>query len=189
MHITWVALDTPGVCRRPRHFTVQLRDMYRPRVLAVRESRPWCWVAVQSRGPTDVDSPLSLLANANTQASWKGKLPPMLVHHRHFPREEGQFKRLEEPITLKGSICRSDWVDGASTRCRITAEEGEERRGWSPSGCSLCNTLRSSPCCDIFARSVGGCRLLVNHGSYEVSSVARCSRCTDTPSDAAGGNV
>lgn len=78
----------------------------------------------------------------------------MLVHHRHFPREDGVYSKLEKSITVKGSICRADWVDGASTRCRTVVSEGEERRGWLPSGCSLCNTLRSSPCCDIFARLV-----------------------------------
>ncbi|CAM9364431.1 unnamed protein product, partial [Discosporangium mesarthrocarpum] len=96
---------------------------------------------------------------------WQGQLPALSAHHRYFPGVQGGYTPLEKPLKLTGSICRADWVDGASTKCRLPKELGgepganeeegqglEERRKWEPSGCHLCNTLRGSPCHDIFRR-------------------------------------
>lgn len=89
------------------------------------------------------------------QVSWKGELPPLSAHDREFPSEEGSFNRLDEPLTVTGSICRADWVEGESGRCRTLTETGEKREdGWVPKGCVLCNTFEASPCRDLFVRCV-----------------------------------
>ncbi|CAM9128303.1 unnamed protein product [Choristocarpus tenellus] len=93
-------------------------------------------------------------AGATKQSSWTGELPALTAYNRHFPAAEGKYEKLKKPIKLTGSICRADWVDGPSAKCRVpvTEEELDERRKWEPSGCHLCNTLRGSPCHDIFRR-------------------------------------
>lgn len=89
------------------------------------------------------------------QTSWSGTLPPLLAHDRQFTSEEGGYDRLEEPLTLSGSICRADWVDGRTSRCRTLTEGGEKRTdGWRPQGCSICNILEASPCRDAYRRWV-----------------------------------
>ncbi|CAM9937000.1 unnamed protein product [Scytosiphon promiscuus] len=92
-------------------------------------------------------------AGALTQESWKGQLPALSAHERDFSNEEGSYHKLDEPFTLTGSICRADWVEGESGRCRTTTAEGEKRKdGWTPQGCIICNTLEASPCRDIYKR-------------------------------------
>ena len=84
---------------------------------------------------------------------WEGALPPLLAHHRQFPSESGAYVRLKEPITVRGTICRADWVDGASNVCRDKLEGGEERQeDWQPSDCSVCAFFSVSPCNGIFNR-------------------------------------
>lgn len=92
-----------------------------------------------------------LLLPVIDQVFWQGTLPPLQAHHRQFPSEDGAFVRLKEPITVSGTICRADWVDGASTRCRDTLDGGEPRQeDWKASGCSICAVFEVSPCSAIF---------------------------------------
>lgn len=89
------------------------------------------------------------------QESWQGTLPPLFAHNRQFPNEEGAYERLKEPITVNGTICRADWVDGASIRCRDTFEGGNKRlEDWAPSSCKMCAMFNASPCSEIFYRCV-----------------------------------
>lgn len=89
----------------------------------------------------------------SSQEMWEGALPPLLAHHRQFPSESGAYVRLKEPITVRGTICRADWVDGASNVCRDKLEGGEERQeDWQPSDCSVCAFFSVSPCNGIFNR-------------------------------------
>ncbi|CBJ32672.1 expressed unknown protein [Ectocarpus siliculosus] len=87
---------------------------------------------------------------ALAEDSWKGLLPPLSAHERDFPSEEGSYNKLDEPLTLTGSICRADWVEPMTGVCRTTTAGGGKREdGWTPQACSICNTLESSPCRDI----------------------------------------
>lgn len=88
---------------------------------------------------------------------------------------------LKEPIVVNGTICRADWVDGASVRCRDTLEGGEKRQeDWTPSGCSICAMFEASPCRDIFtdrcARSRGRALMLGTYCSsgYKIAVVISC---------------
>ncbi|CAM9823542.1 unnamed protein product [Ascophyllum nodosum] len=92
-------------------------------------------------------------AGATTQDAWHGILPPLRAFNRQFPSEEGAYMRLEQPITVNGTICRADWVDGVSTRCRDTTEGGKKREeDWKPSHCSICAVFEASPCSEIFSK-------------------------------------
>ena len=85
------------------------------------------------------------------QDSWKGPLPALSAHDRDFPIEEGSFDKLDEPLTLTGSICRADWVESKTGLCRTKTAGGRKREdGWTPQGCIICNTLEASPCRDIY---------------------------------------
>ncbi|CAN0087391.1 unnamed protein product, partial [Ectocarpus sp. 4 AP-2014] len=87
------------------------------------------------------------------QDSWKGLLPALSAHERDFPSEEGSYNKLDEPLTLTGSICRADWVEGMTGVCRTTTAGGGKREdGWTPQACIICNTLESSPCRDIYKK-------------------------------------
>ncbi|CAM9352111.1 unnamed protein product, partial [Laminaria digitata] len=84
---------------------------------------------------------------------WKGSLPPLSAHGRDFPSEDGSYDKLDAPLTVTGSVCRADWVDGTTGRCRTLTEGGDKRTdGWTPQGCIICNTLEASPCRDIYKR-------------------------------------
>ena len=77
--------------------------------------------------------------------------------------------RLEQPITVNGTICRADWVDGVSTRCRDTTEGGKKREeDWKPSHCSICAVFEASPCSEIFSKRY-------RHASVILRSVSGCS--------------
>ncbi|CAN0463928.1 unnamed protein product [Ectocarpus sp. 12 AP-2014] len=90
---------------------------------------------------------------ALAEDSWKGLLPALSAHERDFPSEEGSYNKLDEPLTLTGSICRADWVEGMTGVCRTTTAGGGKREdGWTPQGCIICNTLESSPCRDIYKK-------------------------------------
>ncbi|CAM9831673.1 unnamed protein product [Ectocarpus sp. 12 AP-2014] len=90
---------------------------------------------------------------ALAEDSWKGLLPALSAHERDFPSEEGSYTKLDEPLTLTGSICRADWVEGMTGVCRTTTAGGGKREdGWTPQGCTICNTLESSPCRDIYKK-------------------------------------
>ncbi|CAM9241610.1 unnamed protein product [Ectocarpus fasciculatus] len=92
-------------------------------------------------------------AGALAEESWKGLLPALSAHERDFPSEEGSYNKLDEPLTLTGSICRADWVEGMTGVCRTTTAGGGKREdGWTPQGCTICNTLESSPCRDIYKK-------------------------------------
>ncbi|CAM9591577.1 unnamed protein product [Ectocarpus sp. 8 AP-2014] len=94
-------------------------------------------------------------AGATKEEMWEGTLPPLWAHHRQFPSEPGAYVRLKEPITVYGTICRADWVDGASNVCRDTLEGGQKREeDWEPSDCSICAFFSVSPCKGIFERFV-----------------------------------
>lgn len=85
------------------------------------------------------------------QESWTGSLPALSAHERDFPSEEGSYNKLDEPLTLAGTICRADWVEGKTALCRTkTAGGGKREDGWTPRGCINCNTFEASPCRDIF---------------------------------------
>eukprot|EP00752_Nemacystus_decipiens_P015157 g13502.t2 len=94
-------------------------------------------------------------AGAMKEELWEGALPPLLAHDRQFPSELGAYVKLKEPIKVRGTICRADWVDGASNVCRDKLEGGEDRQeDWQPSDCSICAFFSVSPCNDIFNRFV-----------------------------------
>eukprot|EP00903_Cladosiphon_okamuranus_P018374 g16902.t2 len=94
-------------------------------------------------------------AGATKEETWEGMLPPLLAHNRQFPREPGAYTRLKEPITVRGTICRADWVDGASIVCRDRLEGGEERQeDWKPSNCYICEYISVTPCNGIFNRFI-----------------------------------
>lgn len=98
---------------------------------------------------------LDTVASRTLQDSWKGLLPALSAHERDFPSEEGSYNKLDEPLTLTGSICRADWVEGMTGVCRTTIAGGGKREdGWTPQACTICNTLESSPCRDIYKKCV-----------------------------------
>ena len=89
------------------------------------------------------------------QVPWKGSLPPLSAHGRDYPSEEACYDKLDAPVTVTGSVCRADWVDGTTGRCRTLTEGGDKRTdGWTPQGCIICNTLEASPCRDTYKMCV-----------------------------------
>ena len=105
-------------------------------------------------------------------------LSPLLAHGRQFPSEEGAYVRLQEPIIVGGTICRADWVDGATTRCRDTLHGGEKRKeDWQASTCAVCKHFEASPCGDIFRRCPRPYVLVLDNSS--VRPVLVWSFCTD----------
>ncbi|CAM9783695.1 unnamed protein product, partial [Laminaria digitata] len=82
---------------------------------------------------------------------WKGSLPPLSAHGRDYPSEDGCYDKLDAPLTVTGSVCRADWVEGTTGRCRTLTAGGDKRTdGWTPQGCIICNTLEASPCRDTY---------------------------------------
>eukprot|EP00903_Cladosiphon_okamuranus_P019938 g18323.t1 len=103
-------------------------------------------------------------AGAITEESWEGQLPALSAHERDFPTEEGRFHKLDEPLNLKGSICRADWVEGTSGFCRTKTIKGRKREdGWKPRSCIICNQLEASPCRDIFVTFESLSEFLANY--------------------------
>ncbi|CAN0479074.1 unnamed protein product [Ectocarpus sp. 12 AP-2014] len=114
-------------------------------------------------------------AGATKEEMWEGTLPPLLAHHRQFPSEPGAYVRLKEPITVYGTICRADWVDGASNVCRDTLEGGQKREeDWEPSDCSICAFFSVSPCKGIFERQ--GTRTTLSQNPSVSSFIATSKR-------------